>query len=401
MRILTYSHDACGLGHLKRTFVIGRYLASQVPGANVLAVVGSEVAHEFFDPAAANHDYLKLPGAKKIEADHYEPRHLRISYDDLLQTRRAILEATLASFAPELTIIDKNPGGLDGELVDALGRLKTEHPGARVILGLRDILDDPEVTRVEWQDPQRAQWIAETYDAIWIWGESDIYDAVEAYRFPEVLRGMTRYLGYLPPDPPVRDTEELRREAGIRSPGEKLLLIAGGGGGDALPAYRETLRGIRRAGADGIRALLVAGPLMSAQDYASLRSEVAPLAARVKLVSFVKPFEDWLRASDAVICMGGYNTLREIGAIGKPALVLPRDHPRREQSLRAKVFADHGWCEYTDVELEAADAVADFCVRLSADRLTASLSSLPCRGLKSMMGALEKLMPGGQPAPGR
>lgn len=40
--------------------------------------------------------------------------------------------------------------------------------------------------------------------------------------------------------------------------------------------------------------------------------------------------------------MGGYNTVCEILASRRPALIVPRVHPRREQLLRAELLAGRG-----------------------------------------------------------
>jgi predicted glycosyltransferase len=41
---------------------------------------------------------------------------------------------------------------------------------------------------------------------------------------------------------------------------------------------------------------------------------------------------------DALVCMGGYNTLVEAAALGLPAICVPRVQPRVEQLMRAQAF---------------------------------------------------------------
>ena len=45
---------------------------------------------------------------------------------------------------------------------------------------------------------------------------------------------------------------------------------------------------------------------------------------------------------DALVCMGGYNTLVEAAALGVPTVCVPRVAPRTEQLLRAEAFARLG-----------------------------------------------------------
>jgi predicted glycosyltransferase len=42
--------------------------------------------------------------------------------------------------------------------------------------------------------------------------------------------------------------------------------------------------------------------------------------------------------ADAVVCMGGYNTLTEALSQGLPAVCVPRTAPREEQAMRAAAF---------------------------------------------------------------
>lgn len=392
MRFMTYSHDSCGLGHLRRGFAISRHLADHIPGANVLSVIGSTHGHAYFQPHRPNHDYVKIPSVQKLSSGEYRSRHLPLEFNDLIHLRRSILTETVSAFRPDLLIVDKNARGLGGELVPALNRLRSEHPETRIVLGLRDILDDPQQTREEWRAPALVEWLNRIYDAVWIWGEPDVFDAAESYRFAESIRSKTRFVGYLPPEPAKADPEALRFSAGIANHQERLLILTGGGGGDALPKFLAALEGIRMAGAPDVRLLAVAGPLMREDDFAQLAAEIARAAPGAQLVRFLDDFEDWLRAADAVICMGGYNTLREVAAIGKPALVLPRTHPRIEQSLRAREFSAHGWCESIPPGVSAADGVRDFCLRLASGQLHRSLSTLPCRGLRSLISEVNTLL---------
>ena len=41
---------------------------------------------------------------------------------------------------------------------------------------------------------------------------------------------------------------------------------------------------------------------------------------------------------DALVCMGGYNTLAEVAAHGVPTVCVPRVTPRSEQWIRARAF---------------------------------------------------------------
>ena len=58
--------------------------------------------------------------------------------------------------------------------------------------------------------------------------------------------------------------------------------------------------------------------------------------------------ESLIGAADAVVSMGGYNTVCEIISQKKPLLILPRTVPREEQAIRARVLSREGYCDYLD-----------------------------------------------------
>ncbi len=388
---MTYNYDSCGLGHLRRSFAISKFIALNVPGSNVLSVTDSCLAQNFFEPEIDSHDFIKIPSIKKSGVDTYNPRFLKMPDDHIFRIREDIIERTVLSYQPDVIIIDKNPRGISDEIKSALERLKEQHSSTKIILGLRDILDDPEVVKVQWRKESFVSWISRIYDAIWIWGEPEVFDAVKAYEFSDSITAMTKYMGYIPPDPMHGDTQRLRKKVGITTTQERLLLMTAGGGGDALPLFQEAIRGLRAADETHIKCLIVSGPLMSESDFFQLKRSILPIQERVRLVRFLKNFGDWLRSSDAVISMGGYNTMTELASIGKPSLIIPRTYPQLEQYNRAKTFARHGWCRAVGLDEDIKSSVTNFCQLLASDRLEHSLTTLHCRAFSSLMEEIRKI----------
>jgi predicted glycosyltransferase len=58
--------------------------------------------------------------------------------------------------------------------------------------------------------------------------------------------------------------------------------------------------------------------------------------------------ERLIGAAQAVVSMGGYNTVCEIVSQRKPFLIVPRAIPREEQLIRAQVLYRNGYCRYID-----------------------------------------------------
>ena len=197
------------------------------------------------------------------------------------------------------------------------------------------------------------------------------------------LKPWFKALGYLPPDPRQADSEKLRVKAGVES-GQKFLLVSAGGGGDALPIYLPIIKGIEQAGQSDVKVMIVSGPLMSEDAFFDLRLAVKPLKDQVRVVRFLTQFVDWMRAADATICMGGYNTLREGAALGKPLLVIPRTYPRLEQQIRAEHFTSRGWCYTLKPDQSIEDATEHFVGQLADNELHYSVTTLPCRGFTNL-----------------
>ena len=69
-RVMFYSHDTFGLGHLRRTLTIARYLRRQWPGSTQLIVTGSPVAGTDEDHAQVEHDHHDRGKVEEVrEAD--------------------------------------------------------------------------------------------------------------------------------------------------------------------------------------------------------------------------------------------------------------------------------------------------------------------------------------------
>ena len=109
------------------------------------------------------------------------------------------------------------------------------------------------------------------------------------------------------------------------------MLATTGGGEDGFFLLETFLRAA--AGADW-EGMAVAGPMSPEMDT------LQRLAARanVTLHSFVPDLSQLFGSLDALVCMGGYNTLAEAVSQGVPTVCVPRTVPRREQLIRARAF---------------------------------------------------------------
>ena len=357
IRVLYYSHDSYGLGHLRRTLALAHQVRERMPDATQLIVSGAAHTDGWSLPAGA--DWLKLPAVVKVGAGEYRPRSLECSLASTLELRQDVVLAACRRFQPDLVVVDHVPSGLDGEALPALRHAAAT--GARLVLGLRDVLDDATLVHRAWRKAGIYRLLDRLYDRIVVYGDPTVYDVAAEYGFSPAAAAKTHYLGYLrAPSPAPADA--VRREYGIDA--EHMLVVTAGGGGDGFPLLAATLESLAEAPLPRTQAVAVCGPLMPSAERAELERRAARCGSSVRLLTSVPELADLIAAADAVVSMGGYNTVREILTYRRPALVVPRVRPRMEQAIRAEALAQRGLVRV----LHPAE--------LTADRLTLELRRL-------------------------
>jgi predicted glycosyltransferase len=330
-KILLYSHDTAGLGNIRRTLLLSETLQAQYPQAAILIVTGSPMIHAFRLPDGV--DYIKLPCLDRIDADRYTPRYLSACATEITHTRKTILSHAVLGFQPDLMIVDKRPCGIDGELLETLKMLRRRRLPTKLVLGVRDILDDPEQTRPALQKNGYFDTIREYYDEVWIYGAQKIFDATTAYGFPAEVIRKTYYCGYL-----KRPTIASPRKDG---PPHVLVTTGGGGdGSDTIEAYLEGLISLPRRFA--LQTTIIFGPQMPTSRRAAILERFGYLTD-VTFLDFAADLTRHYAEADVVVSMAGYNTVCELLSFERRAVLVPRAEPVREQLIRARLFEAEGY----------------------------------------------------------
>ncbi|MDW7771570.1 MAG: glycosyltransferase [Desulfobulbaceae bacterium] len=327
--ILMYSHDTYGLGHIRRTMAIAAHLRSL--SANILILTGSPIAGRFSFPE--NVDFVRIPGMIKKTNDEYQSLSIKINPNHALTIRKSIISATAKSFQPDLFIVDKEPLGLKKEVLPVLRWFKKNCPKTRTILGLRDIMDDRETIRRDWQHKKVYSYLEELYSEIWVYGRQDIYDAVAEYDIPENIQKKMYFTGYLPRKRSSEGAKRKTRKKFCGNGQEKMLVVTAGGGGDGYQMMDTYLTLHEKKKMNGFKSILITGPFMPRNQRRLLAKRAKSLP--VTILPFYAAMEEMLGAADLVISMGGYNTVCEILSQATPCLIIPRETPRKEQLIRA------------------------------------------------------------------
>ncbi|MCW2132175.1 glycosyltransferase family protein [Arthrobacter sp. VKM Ac-2550] len=328
LRIVLYSHDSQGLGHTRRNLAIAHALAARLPslsGRKVsgLLVTGEGTATSYRRPEGW--DWMVIPGISKREGN-YAPRHLDVRMSRLISLRSAVIEGALTAFRPHLVIVDRHAFGVDGELVDALAAVREANPGCKVILGLREVLDDPAVAAREWTALGDLCHVRRTFDELWVYGDPAVHNPVASGEVPAALSDKVRFTGYLAAGRPCSS-----RKPRARKP---YLLTMVGGGSDGFDL---TMAAARAKVPAGYRHLVITGPQMAADQ----RRQVERAARkRTDVIASVPDALVEINAAAAIVTMGGYNSVCEILSTETPALVVPRVWPRQEQLIRARSLSN-------------------------------------------------------------
>jgi predicted glycosyltransferase len=337
-RVAFYSHDTLGLGHTRRNIKLAAAMVAEHPATDVLLLTGAPEATVL--PLPPSTEVLTLPTLRKQLDGGYSPRVLSGPLDELLHMRSCLLETALATYDPDLLVVDKVARGVDGELDRALHTLRAMGR-ARIVLGLRDVLDEPQTARREWEQSQTTEAIRELYDAVWVYGDPSVYDPVSEYRLPDDVAALVAYTGYLAGPPPecLRARHRVSRPA--LPPDGPYVLCQVGGGEDGHALARAFVRAPLPAGHHGV---VLTGPHMPAQHRQRLLRDVDG-RTDITVHEFVPGAQDFVRRADATVSMGGYNSVCELLAAPGPALVVPRARPRTEQTVRAERLSQAGWVD--------------------------------------------------------
>ena len=323
-RILMYSHDTFGLGHLRRCRTIAHSLVENYSGLSVLIISGSAIAGAF--DFRARVDFVKIPSVIKLRNGEYTSLAQHIDLSDTIKMRESIICHTARFYKPDMFIVDKEPMGLQGEVTETLAYLKTQK--TQLILGLRDVMDSPRLLKAEWKRKDLIQKIDEYYDHVWVYGPESFYNPLIGLDIPQSIQERVKFVGFL-------KRQASQNELSAHKQQGDYILVTTGGGGDGVALIRSVLAAYEQHPELDHKALIVLGPYMPAKERAEFMDKGTTLSA-VSVIDFDSRMEELISGAEAVVSMGGYNTFCEILSFDKPALIVPRTRPREEQLIRTR-----------------------------------------------------------------
>jgi predicted glycosyltransferase len=343
-----YAQNGAGLGHFRRCATVAEALVSSAPDTRVV------IAGRSLHPAAtigipSGCDLLKLPAFAPLGEDAHGERRVLSDREDerFARLRMALLTTLLRELRPATLLVDNEPRGVGGELLDALDAARAEGLVGRVLCGLRDIRGHPEHVVSKWARDGTAEVLATRYDGVLVYGDQSVFDTAGAYGLGTDIPVPTRSVGYVFSGRPASSRSQVRAKLFVND-GAPLVAVTAGSGADGFALLTRYADEVVPALPEAAVSVLVTGPSMPSDEREKLawRSggavRVVPTFDVVSLV----------HAADAVVSRGGYNSLCEAVHAGQAPVVVPRRTASREQETRATAFADAGWAHALDPQPE-------------------------------------------------
>ena len=351
-RLLIYSHDTFGLGNMRRMTSIATYLTQKNPELNILLLSGSNALPAFQLPERI--DYVKLPCLYRNTEGDYDARSLSIGLKDIIQLRANLILNAALDFKPDLIVVDKKPFGVANELEPVLSVLGRRINPPRMVLLLRDILDDAKETRDIWDRNGYHDAIDRYYEAILVVGDQNVYDLGQEYEFPVSTRSRIRYCGYIRKN----DDQEFTSPFGTPPP----VLVTPGGGEDGerlVQTFMDAMSGEEsgeepgeESGQDSgekapvtthtnFESLVCLGPDLN-EAKSKFFIERSKEIQGITCLRFTNHMAHHMSQAKVLVTMGGYNTIYEGLSLQKAMIVVPRTTPSREQEIRAQRLSEMG-----------------------------------------------------------
>jgi len=332
LRVMIYSQDGFGLGHLRRNLNIAVQIRRQA-SASVLVLADSPAAPFF--PLPPYVDFIKVPTLVKVNTGIWQSDRLELPPKELVEIRSAMIREIAMSYRPHVLLVDHMPYGVSRELERTLVALKRHGRRTRIVLGLRDILGAPADIGPQWERDDAFNATASYYDRVLVYGSPEVFPLLDEYKFPASVTSKSSYCGYVTrehvrPSPPSRPRDR-----------DPIVLVTGGGGADASFFMDKFLDATRLLmGKVPFRVLLTTGPFLHQDQYELLRRKAA--GAPVRVIRDARDSIHLMQRADVVVSMAGYNTVSEILRFRKPAIVIPRPGPSAEQTIRTRIMSALG-----------------------------------------------------------
>jgi predicted glycosyltransferase len=342
-RVLLYCHNVLGFGHIVRSMHVARQLRGD---AEARLITGCRFLDRIRVPEEVG--VVMLP-ALRAEADGRLTPVDGGFLGSALRRRGKRIAQQVREWQPHALLVDHNPFGLMGELVETLDAVRDEALPTSMVWGIRDIWSSPDylanMLRQYPGDPDAMKRRIRLYHSAIAYTDGTWLETLERYD-SAMLPERTASVGFV--------TEPVA--ASQPSAGAPLVAVLSGGGEGA-----ERLASLVLAAVQGepLRLRFVVGPFASADDIRALaandpRIEIWPEGA----------VEDAIGDASLIVSRTGYNTAYTVVQSDLPVTFVPLSGGNEEQSIRAARLSELDRVEsIDDRDPNAATALRESILR--------------------------------------
>ena len=351
-RILYYTHNSTGVGHVFRARAIITGIQKWRPDIDFLVLSGTSIPHILLREGI---EVVKLPGVEKMITDHettpnaplkcaaagcerpvFKPRYLKgMTLDAVMRLRRKIIAETCRCFQPDVVMIEHYMGGLLDEMATILER--NRRTGRFISVAFSRGIMGPDGEFLAACGPHRLDHLVSKMDYIYIFDDSDI---LNRRRYEELKLSATTEVACVGRITDKRlDELPHRREVQhrFRLTDKPIVLMSLSRYGDIAMLCIHLLKACHINGIDRTHQIIfVIDPYLKKEVLENIQRHF--LAAQVRFLPFFYPLIDLIHASELVICRAGYNTINELLLTGVKAIVVPEAHSSGEQEARAAII---------------------------------------------------------------
>jgi len=356
-RILYYTHNSIGIGHVFRARAIITGIQRWRPDIDFIVLSGTSVPHILLREGI---EVVKLPGVEKVmnhleaapsnktflpdavdrDDPLYKPRHLKtMRLESVMKLRQRLIGDTCRCFSPDVVMVEHYLDGLLGEMTAVLKKNRSGRcPGHFISVALSRGIMNARGEMLATSGSQPPEKIVSYYDYIYFFDDIPMLNRDDSDGINKLPSGTKRVcLGKI--------TDKCRDELSSRSLVHKrfqladkpIILISLSRHGDVAEICLQFFDALHRAGLDNdYQMIFVIDPYLKKAVLEKIQNH--PLASQVRFLPFFYPLVDIINASELVICRAGYNTINELLLTGVKAIVIPEAHPSGEQEARIETI---------------------------------------------------------------
>jgi len=298
-RILIFTHDGRGLGHLRRLSRLGKVLQKN---SSVLFLTGHREASWLVPDEC---EYIHLPNLDSLDSRRSRQwgRKPFLTDETLMGRglREELIRATIDSYKPDAIIMDYLALGINEEMRPFLSSMT----GCRKYFIARGILGKPDQVHQTVLTPAALDMLRDHFNMILVMCDEKIIDVVSEYSLEEDIAARLTYVGYASETVSLEHVERVRAQRRLPAGTKWVVCSAGGGkeGESLINRCWETAQIFPDCYFD-----IVVGP----RSRLLLESEVWHDGDRVHVYSTeTRDMPALHAAADVVISRGGYNSLIE------------------------------------------------------------------------------------------